>query len=533
MGYWNSMPYNTYRISYMIKFAGSFIFQRCVDLCNTAPQDRSVVMEDGIMRVPDPTQFDTVNKTSSPIPIKMTQVIITSSGLPNFSNLLSSLSTTATSPQTVTTMNGLVNQPTVASSPVTVRVTTPAALKDWSTTKIKQEPMEHEALENSDAVRKEQASVEALGSLKNVINTRLGQNSVFSSPVLASQLGMRSISPQQPYFNIASSSPSLFNVNTINPGQPLMPKSLPSRTLTSPLYTGVAGNKVFPNNAATAGKSNMPSIIHLPVMNSVANNSILQTNSGLKLVPIGPPVKINQPGHPASFSPFPVTPIPRPQTLLTAVVTSTKSTVTTSSISSQSNSITVSAASSKLVSTSAEVGKEPAKAKTVQTVINTSAVCAPKNGQLLTLPPAVVKKITPNKPLQLKINNVQLNVPPSGFFMTSDGLKVFVPPNTFPTADVDFCFSVSDDKTIVTSSNSSGKTPNSNKSAESDKNSQKEKAKESPEASKKTEQDKPAEKPDIRMSTRYGKCCHIHKLYGGYDCIQQIFKLLNVRDLIR
>ena len=492
------------------------------------------------MRVPDPTTFDSIeDSTSSPVPIKLTKTS-TSLALPNFSNLLSPVITapgSVSKPQAAPSSSEMINH---TSSPITIRVSTPAALKGWANTQIKQEPMDQDYPD--EQAGKGPASLKALGSLKNVINTRIGQSSS-STPVLASQLAVRvNPSPQQPFLNVA---PASFSMSGNLGGQVLNTKPIPSRTLSSPLYSSIHGKGLPSNlsnsiNPATGLPSSVPSIIQLPVVNSLANNSILQTNSGIKLVPIGPPVKLtNGPiGVPPTFPGLQLNSVSMPQPLVTAIRTSTKSTVTTSSVSKQSISVTMSSSSSSsslsIVSASAAVTADSSKSKTVQTIINTSAVCAPKNGQLLTLPPAVVKKITPNKPLQLKINNVQLNVPPSGFFMTNDGLKVFVPPKTFPTADVDFCFSVTDDKATDSSSDSTDKTTNkSDQNTDIDKNSHSDKVDESSDSTKKAEEVTSPEKTDIRRSSRYGKCCHIHKLYGGYDCMQYIFRLLNIRDLIR
>ena len=523
-----------------------FVFQRCVDLCKTVPHDTTtVVMEDGIMRVPDPTTFGSIASTpSSPIPIKMTQAT-TSSVLPNFSNLLSQTASPRTSVSMEQASVSTVDTASTVASPVTIRVSTPAALKGWPATQIKQEPIDgDEELDRfGNIVKKGQhASSEALGTLKNMISSRI-QSLVSGSgtPVLSAQLGNRTSPALTEIVYRGVPSPSQMPAsNLLGRIGNIHQKPIAARPMLSPLYQRLPGQVLpsnLPNviNPAIGLPSSVPSIIQLPVVNSMANNSILQTNSGIKLVPIGPPVKIPN-GIPVPYSGAPLNPVPGSTPLLTTVTTTTKSTVTVSSVAAQSSVVTTSSSSSSVsVTTSSQKDSTP-KHKTVHTIINTNAVCAPKNGQLLTLPPAVVKKITPNKPLQLKINNVQLNVPPSGFFMTNDGLKVFVPPNTFPTSDVDFCFSVTDDRTIHASSDSankdkSDKNDQTNKTDDSQTNDKPEKS--TDDAAKKSEETKSPEKPDIRRSTRYGKCCHIHKLYGGYDCMQHIFKLLNVRDLIR
>ena len=492
------------------------MFQRCVDLCNTVPKDTGVVMEDGMMRVPDPTTFGSIGDSpTGPVPIRMTEATSSSSSvLPNFNNLLSPTVTTASSETPVPVSVPIPVSKTgdstssLPESPVTVRVSTPAVLKSWTSTQIKEEPIDPDDAEYGGK-KMQQASTEALKNLK----TRLEQNTATAnSPKVSSHLRF---SP----FQLTSGNPP-----PISDKHSMFPRPIAMRTISSPMFHPMPNRAVQSNiDFFTGLPRNMPPVIQLPVMNPNANNSILQTNSGIKLVPIGPPVKM-PPGVPMQ---------PMPQSLLTPA------TVTTSAEPRPRVSIIASPPSSSLSFSSQTVESQSStsKTKTVHTVINTSTVCAPKNGQLLTLPPAVVRKITPNKPLQLKINNVQLNVPPSGFFMTPDGLKVFVPPNTFPTSDVDFCFAIGDDK--------NGESNASSASADKSKTDQtKDANKESEDSSDKTEKSpseqktfsvetQTMEKPDIRKSKSYKKCCHIHKLYGGYDCMQKIFKLLNVRDLTR
>ena len=162
-------------------------------------------------------------------------------------------------------------------------------------------------------------------------------------------------------------------------------------------------------------------------------------------------------------------------------------------------------------------------------VVNAKS-CAPLNGQLLTLPPAVVKRLTLSKPLALKINNRQINVPPSGFFQTASGLKVFLPPNTFPTAE---------DNTIAEDDNKGkeGKTENKDKASD-------EKGENEPELNCSQTESKreetcleamtsPEKSRNIRTSKRYQKLCFIKMLFGAYDCMECIFRYLNIRDLVR
>ena len=506
----------------------NYVFQRCVDLCSSAPKDTGVVMEDGMMRVPDPTTFGSIaDSPTGPVPIRMTEATSSASTvLPNFNNLLSPTVTTTSSESTLPTpvaSSGIATS-SMSESPVTVRVSTPAVLKSWTTTQVKEEPVDPDDAEYGGK-KMQQASMEALKNLKNVIGTRLEQNTAtVHNPKIPSHLGF---SPYQ-----------LANGNR-PPGLPdkhsMFPRPILMRTISSPVFPPLPNRAVQSNiDFFTGLPRNMPPVIQLPVMNSAANNSILQTNSGIKLVPIGPPVKM-PPGTPSPIPRVAAQP-PRQQTLLTPLVTSMKNTVTTLAEPRPRVSIITSPPSSSLSFSSQTIESQSTpKTKTVHTVINTNTVCAPKNGQLLTLPSAVVKKITPNKPLQLKINNVQLNVPPSGFFMTPEGLKVFVPPSTFPTTDVDFCFSIGDDKNDSNSNSVSADKSKSDQTKDTDKASDSgdKSEKSSPEPKTVSVETQTSEKPDIRKLERYKKCCHIHKLYGGYDCMQKIFKLLNIRDLIR
>ncbi|XP_052767492.1 uncharacterized protein LOC128208143 isoform X2 [Mya arenaria] len=143
-------------------------------------------------------------------------------------------------------------------------------------------------------------------------------------------------------------------------------------------------------------------------------------------------------------------------------------------------------------------------------VINAKQVSAPMNGQLLTLPQAVSKRLTLNKALALKINNVKITVPPSGFFQSSEGLKVFLPPNTFPTVDeTDLNVSVSNEvKSGEDSAQTSSDKPESRAVSSS-------------------------KKKDIRELKLYKKCCLLQSLYGGFNAMEHIFKQLSLIDLLK
>lgn len=141
-----------------------------------------------------------------------------------------------------------------------------------------------------------------------------------------------------------------------------------------------------------------------------------------------------------------------------------------------------------------------------------------KNGQLLTLPSAVSKRLNLKQPLALKINNMQITVPPSCLLLTGDGLKVFLPPKTFPVQlgeTAKLCVTVTNDKSSPSSTKISVSIGDGN--------------------SPKT--DTPESKSS--RSTRHWKSginpgnCHIKKLYGGFDCMLCIFEYLNMHDLAR
>ncbi|KAL5008970.1 hypothetical protein ScPMuIL_014551 [Solemya velum] len=148
-----------------------------------------------------------------------------------------------------------------------------------------------------------------------------------------------------------------------------------------------------------------------------------------------------------------------------------------------------------------------------------------KNGQLLTLPSAVTKRLNLQQPLALKINNMQIVVPPSCFLSTSEGLKVFLPPKTFPVqtgTTAQLSVTVSNNKptdelgsvpNVITSV--IGSPENNNKPSGEPKTTPKEK------------------KKLIFKSGINHSSCFIKQLYGGFDCMLQIFQYLNICDLTR
>ncbi|XP_063428467.1 uncharacterized protein LOC134711645 isoform X2 [Mytilus trossulus] len=144
-----------------------------------------------------------------------------------------------------------------------------------------------------------------------------------------------------------------------------------------------------------------------------------------------------------------------------------------------------------------------------------------KQGQLLTLPPAVIKRLNLTQPVSLKINNTQVTVPPSSFLHTAQGLKLFLPKNTFPVntgETAKLSVTVTNDKTLSLDTDcGSGQlptiVPNSSRTLA-----------ETPTESPKTRQFKSGINP---------ASCFIQSLYGGFDCMLLIFNYLNVRDLFR
>ncbi|KAK3608612.1 hypothetical protein CHS0354_042610 [Potamilus streckersoni] len=157
-----------------------------------------------------------------------------------------------------------------------------------------------------------------------------------------------------------------------------------------------------------------------------------------------------------------------------------------------------------------------------------------REGQILTLPPAVVKRLSLNRPLALKINNMQIIVPPSGFFQGSDGLKVFLPPNTFNGGNLgNISVTVTNQKELPVMTRNNEKS-SEHKGSHSDSSPQ-----ENSDSKVATDkQSKHTHAPLFRRkrNTKSGidySSCFIHRLHGGSDCMLQIFYYLNVRDLVR
>lgn len=158
-----------------------------------------------------------------------------------------------------------------------------------------------------------------------------------------------------------------------------------------------------------------------------------------------------------------------------------------------------------------------------------------KTGQILTLPGAVTKRLNLQQPLALKINNVQITVPPSSLLLTSDGLKLFLPPKTFPLQmgeTAKLSVTVTNDK-----SNSSQPEVSVNINTDSPDSSGVGNLKPlSGDTVSSTGQSKV--NTSTHRSTRWRAginpgMCYVKKLYGGFDCMFCIFQYLNMKDLLR
>lgn len=167
-----------------------------------------------------------------------------------------------------------------------------------------------------------------------------------------------------------------------------------------------------------------------------------------------------------------------------------------------------------------------------------------KSGQILMLPGPVSKRLNLQQPLALKINNVQITVPPSSFLYTAEGLKLFLPPKTFPLQQGEtakLSVTVTNDKssnspaevrvsvstTNVTESSSLGvlKPLSADPPATSTSTLDKSVCDSTPDKSgRKTRNWKTGINPGM---------CYVKKLYGGFDCMFCIFHYLNMKDLLR
>ncbi|CAI9730641.1 serine-rich adhesin for platelets isoform X1 [Octopus vulgaris] len=152
----------------------------------------------------------------------------------------------------------------------------------------------------------------------------------------------------------------------------------------------------------------------------------------------------------------------------------------------------------------------------------------PRSGQLLTLPLAVAKRLDSSLPLALRINNMQLFIPPSRCINTPEGLKVFLPPKTFSVP--------SGSTTTMNITFSSGTVSGDSTKDYSVSLLEKNKASESNPAV-----DKSKTLESVKTISKVQKCrskfnnylCPFKKLYSGYSSMLQIFHYLSAGDLAR
>ncbi|KAL4238375.1 hypothetical protein ACF0H5_003085 [Mactra antiquata] len=361
---------------------------------------------------------------------------------------------------------------------------------------IKQEPVD-DSYGDHKVEKTVRASSEALDNLKNVLSTRIGSASA------GAEKGNTNM-------NSGKDKDTGMNKLSVVNKQSITPKSV---------------NNVLPNFGNLFNQPRqlhpMPPNFTQPRMNFgnvVPPPMQLGINSQFRLVPVGPPIAIGS----GMQVPFPLIQSPTlvPPTTAPSQQPSTLSTNVKPSSTSASEQRKICAKSSTIV-----VSSTDDSAASGPLIVNAKAV-TPLNGQMLTLPPPVVKKLTLNRPLALKINNRQITVPPSGFFHSDDGLKVFLPPNTFPTAeDCHEGGAVSDGKSSASES-SPGKVKDGNNVKTPDK-------KDGDVTVTNSTPEKCVEKLDIRKNKYYSRCCLIQKIYGVYDCMVNIFKYLSLHDLLR
>ncbi|XP_033733771.1 uncharacterized protein LOC117322915 [Pecten maximus] len=157
-----------------------------------------------------------------------------------------------------------------------------------------------------------------------------------------------------------------------------------------------------------------------------------------------------------------------------------------------------------------------------------------KTGQILTLPSAVAKRLNLQQPLALKINNVQITVPPSSFLFTTDGLKLFLPPKTFPlqlgeTAKL---------SVTVTNDKSNASQPEVSVNINTDQSDSSALGCIKPLTGDTVQTTVHSKANTGHCSTRWRTginpgMCYVKKLYGGFDCMFCIFQYLNMKDLLR
>ncbi|XP_060077099.1 uncharacterized protein LOC132556682 [Ylistrum balloti] len=155
-----------------------------------------------------------------------------------------------------------------------------------------------------------------------------------------------------------------------------------------------------------------------------------------------------------------------------------------------------------------------------------------KTGQILTLPSAVAKRLNLQQPLALKINNVQITVPPSSFLFTMEGLKLFLPPKTFPLQSGEtakLSVTVTNDKSNASQPEVSVKI---NTEQADGLGSIKPLSGDFSTAPAHSSANANHRKTRWKNGINPGMC-YVKKLYGGFDCMFCIFQYLNMKDLLR
>ncbi|KAK7492316.1 hypothetical protein BaRGS_00016413 [Batillaria attramentaria] len=177
---------------------------------------------------------------------------------------------------------------------------------------------------------------------------------------------------------------------------------------------------------------------------------------------------------------------------------------------------------------------------TVSPAAGMTTSAAPTHAQLLTLPAAVMSRLNLGQPLALKINNTQVVVPPSCVISSKEGLKVLLPPSTFPLPsdpNVKLSVTVSNNPvssspdttpTTVTSSSNVSHSSKITTSTASDKGKTSVSVTPSAEGVCTRRRRRMADRAGIDPSQ-----CMMHRLFGGFDSMLHIFRYLGVLDLLR
>jgi hypothetical protein len=163
--------------------------------------------------------------------------------------------------------------------------------------------------------------------------------------------------------------------------------------------------------------------------------------------------------------------------------------------------------------------------------INTSQV----SGQLITLPAHITTKLNLQKPLNLKLNGQNYNIPPNCFISTADGVKVLLPPGSLPenTAKAGSASPLAMNASTNVSSQHldvrqmNGMSPSDKSKVVDltddvlDKNKDKD------------DEIKSVKDKNIKVKDVSKYWCHINQLYAGYNSLLNIFQYLGTVDLLK